>query len=137
MGNGSVVPAREFFLEKGGNRYSVTSIAFAAGPYSDRQIVAQELAELSKKGQVRTRADVELGLMRPGGQLNILEPNGRQLRTSVYMAQRRLIITQAEAVAGETEALQFEQSVALINRAGTDLDRVSGNNAEIRKYDCR
>ena len=137
MGNGSTVPAREFFVEKGGNRYSVTAIEFATGPYSDRQIVSQELAELSKKGQVRTRADVELGLMRPGGQLNIAEPNGRQLRASVYMAQRRLIVTQAEAVMGDTEALQFEQSVALVNRAGTDLDRVSGNNAEIRKYDCR
>ena len=137
MGNGSTVPAREFFLEKAGNRYSVTSIDFATGPYSDREIVSRELAELSKKGEVRTRADVELGLMRPGGQLNILEPNGRQLRTSVYMAQHRLIITQAEAVAGETDALQFEQSVALVNHAGTDLDRVSGNNAEIRKYDCR
>jgi hypothetical protein len=137
MGNGSSVPAREFSLEKGGNRYSVTSISFATGPYSDRQIVSQELAELSKKGQVRTRADVELGLMRPGGQLNIVEPNGRQLRASVYMAERRLIITQAESVPGETDALQFEQSVALINHAGSDLDRVSGNNAEIRKYDCQ
>ena len=137
MANGTSVPAREFSVEKGGNRYSVTSIEFATGPYSDRQIVSGELAELSKKGQVRTRADVELGLMRPGGQLNILEPNGRQLRASVYMAQRRLIVTQAESANGDTEALQFEQSVTLLNRAGTDLDRVSGNNAEIRQYDCR
>jgi hypothetical protein len=38
---------------------------------------------------------------------------------------------------GDTDALQFEQSVALINHAGSDLDRVSDNNTEIRKYDCR
>jgi hypothetical protein len=137
MGNGTSVPAREFAVEKGGNRFSVISVDFATGAYSDRQIVSQELAQLSKKGQVRTRADVELGLMRPGGQLNIVEPNGRQLRASVYMAERRLIVTQAESVMGDTEALQFEQSVALINHAGSDLDRVSGNNTEIRKYDCR
>ena len=134
---GMSLPAREIYLEKGGNRYSVTSVDFSTGPYSDRQIVAQELAELSKKGQVRTRADVELGLGRPGGQLNILEANGRQLRASVYMAQHRVIITQAEAVAGDTEALQFEQSVALINHAGTDLDRVAPGNEAPRTYDCR
>jgi len=134
---GTSVPAREFFIEKGGNRYSVTSIEFATGPYSDREMVSQELAQLSKRGDVRTRADVELGLMRPGGQLNILEPNGRQLRASVYMAQHRMIITQAEAAMGDSEALQFEQSVALINHAGTDLDRVAPGNDEPRKYDCQ
>jgi Domain of Unknown Function (DUF1080) len=137
MANGSAVPAKEFSVEKNGNHYSVTAIDFGTGPYSDRQIVSQELAELSKKGTVRTRADVELGLMRPGGQLNILEPNGRQFGASIYMAERRLLIAQVEAVAGDTEALQFQQSIAMINHAGTDLDRVSGNNAEIRKYDCR
>ena len=86
---------------------------------------------------VRTRADVELGLMRPGGQLNIAEPNGRQLRASVYMAQKRMIVTQADAAMGDGEALQFEQSVALVNHAGTDLDRVVPQNQEPRRYDCR
>jgi len=134
---GMTFPAREFSVEKGGNRYSVTSVDFATGPYSDRNIVSQELAQLSKRGDVRTRADVELGLMRPGGQLNILEPNGRQLRASVYMAQHRLIVTQAEAALGDTEALQFEQSIALLNHAGTDLDRVAPGNEAPRTYDCR
>jgi hypothetical protein len=137
LASGMSVPAREFSVEKGGNRYSVTSIDFGTGPYSDREIVSKELAQLSKKGEVRTRADVELGLMRPGGQLNIVEPGGRQLRASVYMAQRRLIITQAEAVMGDTEALQFEQSIALVNHAGTDLDRVAPGNDAPRTYDCR
>ena len=130
-------PAREFYVEKGGNRYSVTVIDNASWPYSDKQIVTQELAELSKKGDVRTRADVELGLGRPGGQLNIFQPNGRQLRASAYMAQHRLTITQADAIVGDSEALQFEQSIALINRAGTDLDRVAPGNELPRTYDCR
>jgi len=137
MASGKEFPAREFFVEKGGNRYSVTSVDFATGPYSDREIVSQELAQLSKRGEVRTRADVELGLMRPGGQLNIVEPSGRQLRASVYMAQRRLIVTQAEAAMGDSEALQFEQSVVLVNHAGVDLDRVAPGNDPPRTYDCR
>ena len=53
------------------------------------------------------------------------------------MAQKRMIITQADAVMGDGEALQFEQSVALVNHAGTDLDRVVPQNQEPRTYDCR
>ncbi len=136
-GPGKTLPAREYYVEKGGNRYSVTVADLPNGPYADRELLAQTLAELSKKGQVRTRADVELGLGRPGGQLNILEPNGRQLRASAYSAQHRLTVTQGEAVAGDTEALLFEQSIVLMNRVGTDLDRVAPGNDAPRTYDCR
>lgn len=134
---GGNFPAHEYSVEQGGNRFSVTVVDYANGPKADRQIVDQVLADLSKKGDVRTRANVEIGVGKPGGQLNIVQPNGRQLRASAYMAQHRLYITQADAVMGDNQALQFEQSIAMVNRAGTDLDRVSGNNAEIRTYDCR
>jgi hypothetical protein len=135
--NGTSLPAREYSVQQSGNRYSVTVVDYATGPRADRQIVDQALGELSKKGDVRTRANVEIGIGKPGGQLNIVQPNGRQLRASAYMAQHRLYITQADAAMGDSQALQFEQSIAMVNRAGTDLDRVSANNAEIRTYDCR
>src|SRR5258706_15976125 len=101
-GPGKTLPAREYYVEKGGNRYSVTVADLPNGPYADRELLAQTLAELSKKGQVRTRADVELGLGRPGGQLNILEPNRRQLRASAYSAHHRLAVTQVSPVLGYT-----------------------------------
>jgi hypothetical protein len=53
------------------------------------------------------------------------------------MAQHHLYVTQADAAMSDSTALQFEQSIAMVNRAGTDLDRVSPNNTEIRTYDCR
>jgi len=134
---GKSLPAREYYVEKSGNRYSVTSIVLPNAPYSDVETVKSVVDDLSKKGQVRTRAMVELGLMRPGGQLNIVEPNGRQLRASAYMAQHKLTITQAEAGPGDSEALQFEQSIALVNHAGTDLDRVANGTDPPRTYDCR
>jgi len=134
---GTSMPAREYSVEQNGNRYSVTVVDYAGGPRADRRIVDALLADLSKKGEVRTHADVEIGIGKPGGQLNIVQPNGRQLRASAYMAQHRLYITQADAAMGDSTALQFEQSIAMVNRAGTDLDRVSANNAEIRTYDCR
>ncbi len=86
---------------------------------------------------MQTQAMVELGLSRPGGQLNIMEPNGRQLRASAYMAAHRMIVTQAEATKGEAEALQFEQSIVLVNHAGTDYDRVAPGNDPPRTYDCQ
>ena len=134
---GASLPAHEYSVEQGGNRLSVTVVDYSTGPKADRKIVDQVLAELSKRGDVRTRANVEIGIGKPGGQLNIIQPNGRQLRASAYMAQHRLYITQADAAMGDSQALQFEQSIAMVNSAGTDLDRVSGNNAEIRTYDCR
>jgi hypothetical protein len=131
------VPAKEYFVAKGGNRYSVTVVDFPNGPYADQRNVLQAITELGKKGQVSTRAFVEIGVGKPGAQINIAEPNGRQLRASAYSAQHRLLITQAEAAKGDTEALQFEQSIALINRVGQDLDRIAPGNDQIRQYDCR
>jgi len=137
VGNGMSLPAREYSVAQNGNRYSVTVVDYSTGAKADPQIVDQVLAELTKRGDVRTRANVEIGIGKPGSQVNIVQPNGRQLRASAYMAQHRLYITQADAAMGDSQALQFEQSIAMVNRAGTDLDRVSPNNTEIRTYDCR
>jgi len=134
---GASHPAHEYAVQSGGNRYSVTVVNFADGPRADRKIVDAALADLVKKGNVQTRADVEIGIGKPGSQVNIIEPNGRQLRANIYMAQHRLYITQAEIAMGDPQGLLFEQSIAMVNRAGTDLDRVSPNNTEIRTYDCR
>jgi hypothetical protein len=50
-------------------------------------------------------------------------------------ADHRLYITEADAVPGDFAALQFEQSVSLINARGTDLDK---NGAlPSRQYRCR
>lgn len=138
LATGASVPAKEYFVEKDGNRYSAISIEFPNGPYSDRDLVNQTMAQLGNKGQIQTQLFTQLGLGRQGGQMNIFLPNGRQLRAAVYMAQRKLTIAQADAVKGDPAALIFEQSIALINKAGNDLDRVNpNNNGETRKYDCR
>ncbi len=133
---GTNMPAHEYAMQKDGNRYSVTVIDYGAGPRADRKIVDTVVADLSKRGDVKTRANVEIGIGKPGSQLNITQPNGRQLRASAYMMQHKLYVTQADFAAGDPTGLQFEQSIAIINHAGTDLDRVSPNNTEIRTYDC-
>ena len=134
---GTNVPAKQFYIEQGGNRYSETVADFSAGPKADEQIVAQALAELGKRGEVRYRGAGDYDPGWPGGQLNIFEPNGRQLRTSVYMAYHKLYITEAEAAPGDINAVQFEQSITLIDHVGANIDRVNAVNEIGVPFDCR
>jgi hypothetical protein len=127
------LPAREYSIEKGENRYSVTVVDFSTGPRADVQVVEQAAAELRKKGEVRFQAFAEYEVGMPGRQLNIFAANNRQLRASVYMAYHKLFITQADAVVGDPDAIQFEQSIVLVDTNGMDIDRVgAGTNDNVR-----
>src|SRR5262245_20344434 len=134
------LPAREFYMERGGNRYSVTVVDFSSGPRADEQIVEQAAAELRKKGDVRYQAFADYDPGMPGRQLNIFEPNNRQLRASLYMAYHKLVITQAEAPVGDNDSIQFEQSIVLVDKDGIDIDRVNamdGTGSEpLRTFPC-
>ena len=129
------VPAREFFVQAGPSRYSVIVADFTRGPAVDNNIVAAAAIPLRQEGEVRfeAMADYDPGI--PGRQLNIFMPNGRQHRASVYMADHHLYITESDAPQGDFAALQFEQSVSLINALGTDLDKNVGQPS--RQYKCR
>ena len=119
----------------------MTVVAFADGPRADEQIVEQAAAELRKKGEVRYQAYADYDPGMPGRQLNIFEPNNRQLRASLYMAYHKLVITQADAAVGDNDSIQFEQSIVLVDKDGIDIDRVNaqdGTGAEpLRKFPCR
>jgi hypothetical protein len=129
------VPAREFYVQQGMNRYSVIVADFTRGPDVDNNIVAAAAIPLRQKGEIRFEymADYDPGI--PGRQLNISLPGGRQLRASVYMADHHLYITDSEAPEGDFAALQFEQSVSIINAQGTDLDKNPGQPS--RQYRCQ
>jgi hypothetical protein len=59
----------------------------------------------------------------------------RQFRASAYMVDHRLYVTKADSGPGDFAALQFEQSVSLIDALGTDLDK---NRAlPLRQSNCR
>ena len=134
------LPAQEFYIDQGGNHYSVTAIDFTSGPRAEDEIVRQAAKELAKKGELRYHAygDYDPGM--PGEQLNIFEPGGRQLRASIYMAYHRMIITQAEGNVADPTGIQFEQSIVLVDGAGYDIDRVNaqdGTGSEpLRKFPC-
>jgi hypothetical protein len=123
---GASVPAREFYIEQGADRFSVTVADFSNGPAVDEQAVEHAAAAIRQRGEVRFQAQAPYDPGMPGRQLNIFEPNGRQHRASVYMADHRLFITEANAPQGDFSALQFEQSISLVDGMGGDLDRNVG-----------
>ena len=128
-------PARQFYIQDGANLLSVTVARFSDGPAVDQNVVAAAAIPLRERGEIRFAyaADYDPGI--PGRQLNIFLPDGRQLRASVYMADHRLYITEATSAPGDFPALQFEQSVSIINEQGTDLDKNVGQPS--RQYRCR
>ena len=135
-GTGVMAPARQFYLERGTDLFSVTVVTFpASSPVVDDAVVEHAAQNIRRRGEVRFQAAANYDPGMPGRQLNVFERDGRQHRASVYMADRHLVITEANAPAGDFNALQFEQSITLINGQGIDLDRNVGQ--EPRRFDCR
>ena len=137
-GNGKMQPAHQFFVEKGPNRYSLTVVDFFDGPKADVAIVEQASANLKLRGALfhEDFATYDPGM--PGHQLNIFETKERQIRASVYMAEHRLYITEATAASGDIPAVQFEQSITLVDNMGWDLDREAPNGEPSpRQFRCR
>lgn len=121
-GSGASFRGRQFSVEQDGNRHLITVVHAPQGPAIDNAMLDRAADELRKRGEVRFQAadDYDPGL--PGRQLNIFQPNGRQLRASVYMWEHYLYITEADGVPGTSSLLQFEQSVTLLNADGSEVN---------------
>lgn len=123
---GAPFPARQFYIERNAEQFMITVVDFSAGPAVDFLIVSNAAAALYARGKVLFdfARDYDPGL--PGRQLDILEGNDRQLRASVYMWDHRLYITEASAASGSSDALQFEQSLTLLEADGNPVN-LNGN----------
>ena len=128
------VPARQFYVERDMSRYSVTIADFSkGGPAIDDTIVENAAIALRQRGEVRIQFPEDYTPGIPGRQLNILESNGRLLRASLYMADHRLYITETLSDPNDSAAIQFEQSVLMIDANGRDLNGV----ANVNRYACQ
>ena len=128
------VPARQFFVENGMDRYSVTIADFTKdGVAIDDTLVENAAIALRQRGEVRIQFPEDYTPGIPGRQLNIMEPSGRLLRASLYMADHRLYITEALTDPNDSAAIQFEQSVLMIDANGRDINGV----ANVNRYACQ
>ena len=125
--DGASVLARQFYVEQGTNQYLVTVVNLPAGPAIDHDAVEHAAEQMRQKGEVRFQFDMGYDPGIPGRQLNILQPDGRQLRASAYMWDYNLYITEAIATPGDIAALKFEQSILLLNADGSPVDTGQGN----------
>jgi hypothetical protein len=136
--DGKVASAQQFYVEKGANRYSVTVVDYTNGPKADDQIVEHAATMLRMRGELfhQDFATYDPGM--PGRQLNIFETKERQIRAAVYMAEHKLYIIEADAAPGDIPAVQFEQSITLVDEEGLDLDRIAPNGLPSpRQFKCR
>jgi hypothetical protein len=131
---GRSAPARRFAAERGSDTFSVIIADFTNGPAADEAIVEAAAVPLREKGTIKYQFKETYDPGIPGRQINAALPGGRQYRASVYMADHRLYITEATAADGDFFALQFEQSISIIDDKGIDLDK---NGAfPSRRYAC-
>jgi hypothetical protein len=127
--DGASVPARQFYLEDNASRYSVTLVKLPNAAAVDKTHVDYSAEQILKRGTAQFNYSYCYDPGIPGRQLNMTEPNGRQLRASVYMWDHQLYITEASAPVGSQSALQFEQSITILDPMGNDLDNGQGSPA--------
>jgi hypothetical protein len=106
----------------------VTLVKLPNAPSVDKAHVDYSAEQILKKGTAQFNYSYCYDPGVPGRQLNMTEPDGRQLRASVYMWDHQLYITEVSAPAGSQTALQFEQSITILDPMGNDLD----NGREVR-----
>jgi hypothetical protein len=133
---GASVAARQHYLERGADRFSVTVVTLANGPALDEQIISHAADILRKRGAIRSDYPVGYIAGVRGRQLLVAEPNGRQLRGSVYMHDHRVYITEASTMVGDIPGLQFDQSITIIDAQGVDVDRGQTDTPQ-RVFTCR
>jgi hypothetical protein len=131
---GRTVPARQFYVEQGMDRFSVTVADFTNGPAIDDTIVENAVAPIRQLGKIQDQFPEDYSPGIPGRQLNVFDSNGRQHRASVYMADHRLYLTEVHAAPGDFAALLFEQSVLLLDASGGDLNNAVVANRQ--HYPC-
>ena len=127
MAKSGQVPARQFYVEQGGDRYTVTLAKFPGGAPIERDIIEFAAQQILQKGKTNFQFSNCYDPGVPGRQLNLAEPDGHQLRASVYMWDHQLYVTETSATPGSTAALQFEQSITILDANDDDLNTGQGS----------
>ncbi len=129
--DGSSVLARQFYVEQGTNHYFVTVVNLPAGPAADYFAVEHAAEQMHQRGEIRFEFDMAYDPGIPGRQLDISQPDNRQLRASAYMWDYNLYITEAVAPPGNIAALKFDQSIMLLDADGNAVDTGSDGNLPV------
>jgi hypothetical protein len=119
---GAAVPARVFTASYGSARYSLTAVDFNTRLAAAGDALTHAANVLRRRGTVLVQASEDLDDGIPGRQLSIREPDGRLLLASIYMYDHRLYIAEGNVAAGEAPALQFSQSIEVLDAEGKQVN---------------
>ena len=120
-----MVPARQFYVERGmgqiqrGHRRLQQGWAGCRASTSSRDAAIA----LRQRGEVVIQFPEDYTPGIPGRQLNISQPDGRRLLSSIYMADHRLYIAESSAPPSDFAAIQLEQSMLVIDASGPRSQR--------------
>lgn len=116
--DGLRVPARRYSAGQGDNRYSITVVDYEdARDGTMRGSMAHTATAFRRKGEVTVDAYAQLDRI-GGHQLQITEPDGRQLYVAMYLHDNLLYVTEASVPSTSPRGTIFQHSLSITDENG-------------------
>jgi hypothetical protein len=115
---GEVLSAHLFSVEEGTNRYSITVVDFSAHRGEEHVAVGHATDAMRERGEVLFEIYTDLDEIY-GPQFMIIEPDGREMMSTIVFYDDRLYIVEGSVAPGAAAPAQFQQSMMLLNQDGS------------------
>lgn len=130
--DGSVVSGRRYFSEQGNNSYALTVYDYRDSGFSNmRGSMAHVATAFRQRGVVTLDAYAQLDRI-PGHQLQLTEPNGRELYVALHLHDGLLYITEGSVPLASPRGTMFQHSLSVTDENGI---RVRYNRDGTRNYE--
>lgn len=116
--SGASLPARIFFAEEGEGRYTITVVDFSARQEEQADAAEHAAEAMRQRGDVVYEVVSDLDEV-PSPQFMIVEPDGREMLSTIVFYNNRLYIAEGSVAAGAAPPAQFQQSMMLVHEDGT------------------
>ena len=125
---GEALPAHIFDAEEGTSRYRVTVVDFSSREGEQHIAIAHAADAMRGRGEVIYEVYSDLDEVY-GPQFMIVEPDGREMMSTIVFYNDRLYIAEGSVAPGAAEPSQFQQSMMLLNEDGSRPNG-AGENAD-------
>lgn len=128
----TVVPGRRYSVSAGDNSYSLTVYYYHGTNFSNmRGSMAHVATAFRQRGDVTLDAYAQLDRI-PGHQLQITEPNGRELYVALHLHDWLLYVTESSVPFASPRGTMFQHSLSIIDEDGV---RVRYNRDGTRNFE--
>lgn len=114
------VPGRVYTAETENGRYSLTAASFSGDPTDSLTAVSFAAAAMRAKG-VPTYDGYHALDGVPGWMMSVTDPEGRLIQAFILFIDQRLYIAEGSVAAGNPPPSNFQQSITVIDPAGTRI----------------